>query len=405
MSTLSTTTLSKRFIAIIILAITPLSGISIDMYAPSLPTIAHFFHISAALSKTTITLYLIGFGLGQIIFGCLNDSFGRKKPLFLDTTAFTLSSLIIAFVPNLALFLIMRILQGATAASVSVSVKAINADIFEGSELVKITTYYSAIWSTCLILAPLLGSYIQHYFNWQANFYFFALFGAVCTLLTFCLPETINTYHNFSPLQAIKNYAKLLSHKEFLSGSCSIAIGFTFMVLFSVIGPFLIIRDLNYSVIFFGHVAFLVGVMTLIGSFFARALSKLLPSSTIVAIAISLTLLATITYVIVGFCYALNLYAFIIPIFFVVLCDSIYFPTYFSKIIGLFPHNRGSASASIGIMLSLIPFIVTFVVSLIPLYTLLPVALIYLALSIVLFSLYLFVMKPLIQKESSTSWN
>ena len=402
MNTLGTN-LSKRFIATVILAITPLSSISIDMYAPSLPTIAHFFHISATLSKTTITLYLIGFGLGQIMFGCLSDSFGRKNPLFFGTTAFAISSLVIALIPNLALLLTMRILQGITAASVSVSVKAMNADLFEGSELVKITTYYSAIWSACLIFAPLFGSYIQHYFSWQANFYFFALFGGLSALLTLCLPETSNTYHKFSPLRAIKNYAKLLSHKQFLSGSCSIAIGFTFMIIFSVIGPFLIIRDLKYSVIFFGHVALLVGIMTLIGSFCARILSRLLFPSTIVAIAISLTLVASITYVIVGLHYTLNLYALLIPIFCIVLADSVYFPTYFSKIIGLFPHNRGSASASIGVMLSLIPFIATLIVSLIPLYTLLPVTLIYLVLSVILFLLYIFVIRPLISRKSSTS--
>lgn len=399
------TTINRRFIILAILALAPLSGIGIDLYAPSLPAIAHYFQISAALSKTTITLYLIGFGIGQVIFGCLSDSFGRKKPLIIGTAAYTLASLIIAIIPNLTTLLLLRVLQGITAASVSVTVKAINADVFEGSELVKVTTYYSAIWSACLILAPLLGGYIQHYFNWQANFYFLTAFGAVAVLLSSCLPETINTYHEFSPLQAAKNYAKLLSNKQFLSGSCSVAIGFTFMLIFSVAGPFLIIRDLGHNVVFFGHVAFLVGIMTLIGSCCSRILSRLFFPATTVAIAMTWTMVASIIYVVLGVHYTLNLYALLIPIFCIVLCDSIYFPIYVSKIFELFPHNRGSASASVGVMMSLIPFIVTLVVSLVPLYTLLPVTLIYFGLSTILILMYLFVMRPLIKKETLPSRN
>jgi DHA1 family bicyclomycin/chloramphenicol resistance-like MFS transporter len=384
---------NRRYIAIITLLLAPLSCIALDMYAPSLPAITHFFHVSATISKLTMTLYLIGFGIGQVIFGSLIDSYGRRKPLVCGTFVFFILSFIIAYFPNLYLLLIMRCFQGMCAASVSVTVKAVNADTFEGDELVRVSTYYSATWSASLILAPIIGSYLQHFFDWQANFYFFAIYGLIASLLALSLPETSSIYHKFSPIASLKKYSQLLTHKEFIAGSITIGIGFTCVVLFSMIGPFLIIRDLGHNVIFYGHIAFLAGLMTLLGSILTRLSSYYFKQSTIVSMSIYLLFISSIVFLILSKLLPMSLLLFILPIFIINMCDSFYFPSYFSKLMALFPNNRGSASAAIGMMISIIPFVVTLAVSLIPIYTLLPISSIYFSLCLIIFLLYTLVFK------------
>lgn len=386
---------NRRYIAIIVLLLSPLSCVALDMYAPSLPAIASFFHVSAMVSKLTITLYLIGFGFGQVIFGSLIDSFGRRRPLILGTALFFVTSLIVATFTNLYALLVLRCLQGWCAASVSVTVKAINADTFEGDDLVKVSTYYSAVWSATIILAPILGSYLQHFFNWQASFYFFSAYGVFAVLLAFALPETSTMYHPFSPLQSLKRYIKLLTHKEFMAGSATIGIGFTCVVLFSVVGPFLVIRDLGHSVVFYGHLAFLAGLMTLIGSILTRLFSYRYKQSQITGSSVTLLFVTGFIFLILAYLLPMSLLLFLIPLFIIFMGESIYFPGYFSKLMELYPNSRGTASASIGMMVSTIPLIVTFIVSLMPIYSLIPISMIYFILCAIVFVLYMFVMRKI----------
>ena len=390
---------NKRLVTIICLILAPISGICIDMYAPSLPAISIYFHVTAAVSKLTITFCIIGFGLGQFIFGGLTDSYGRKKPLLFGLATFTITSLIIALTSNLYVLLLLRICQGFGVAAASVGIRTIIADVFEGDALTKITAYYAAIWAASPILAPIIGSYLQHYFGWQANFYGFTVIGILSLCLASLLPETSTYRHPFSPLHVLKSYVHILSNPAFLSGSISIGIGYAFLLIFSMIAPFLIIRDLGHSVVSYGHIAFFVGLMTFLGSLSTRFILNWLHASVLCAIAISTAIVAATGFLIVSNYITLNLYAFLIPVTLIALTESLYYPCYLSKLMSMYPKQRGTANASIGILLAIIPFVLSLIVSLIPLYTMLPASIIYFVLCVALFTLYMIFMRPLLRPK------
>lgn len=78
----------QRIAFILIVSISFLMGISIDLYVPSLPAISHYYHSTIASVEISISLYLLGYGLGQTVLGILSDSYGRKKYSFTPRCVF-----------------------------------------------------------------------------------------------------------------------------------------------------------------------------------------------------------------------------------------------------------------------------------------------------------------------------
>ena len=73
-----------------------LSGINIDMYAPSMPSIARYYSISTAIAKNTISITVLGVSIGCLLFGALLDSIGRKRSIILGLFLYTLASFMAA---------------------------------------------------------------------------------------------------------------------------------------------------------------------------------------------------------------------------------------------------------------------------------------------------------------------
>src|SRR5699024_12819916 len=97
--------------------VTNLYSLSLHDALPiSLPTVADDFNSTASLAQLSITSCLIGLAIGQLVFGTLSDIVGRKKPLLLTLTIYTIVSLLCYFSPSIWLFIILRFIQDASAA-------------------------------------------------------------------------------------------------------------------------------------------------------------------------------------------------------------------------------------------------------------------------------------------------
>lgn len=397
MDTHPTKAINTRLVAALILAVAPLSGIALDMYTPSLPSIATFFHVSATISKLTITFFIIGYTIGQFICGGLTDSFGRKKLLLIGLAIFSLSSLAIAFTHSITFLSFMRLLQGISAAFPSVIAKAMSADVFEGEALAKISAYYSAIWAFSPVAGPVAGSYLEHYFGWHTNFYVYACVGFIIFLAALFLPETCKEYHRFTPLTIINNYKRVLFHKGMLAGGVSIGLGFGLLIVFSIVGPFIIINSLHYHIIFYGHMAFLVGLMTLLGSLGTRYMLKWVHSSQITRFSMRNIMFVSTVFLVLSFIYPMNLYLFLIPILVLLLSEASYYPSYMKTCLSFFPNHKGTASAVTGICIGSVSFLASLIASIIPTTTLIPTAIMYYILSLTIVCIYLKTMRSLIR--------
>lgn len=170
--------------------------LSMDMYLPQLPQLAASLGTSDALAQATMSVCMIGLGLGQLIAGPLSDRFGRRKPLIIGVVLFTVFSLASALAPTIELLLVARLLQGlAGSAGVVVSL-AIARDLFSGVELSRMLSMLAVITATMPIVAPVIGGQLAHFMDWRGIFLVLTGIGfALIFVAMFGLRETLPPEH------------------------------------------------------------------------------------------------------------------------------------------------------------------------------------------------------------------
>ena len=140
----------------------------------------------------------------------------------------------------------------------------------------------STMWGIGPIIGPIIGGYLQFYFNWQACFYFFAFMGFIGLLIMiFIIPETHFQRQALQLQQLKNNFSTIITHRIFLGTVMLMGVTYSLLIVFNTLGPFLIQTSLGYSSIFFGQVAFGMGLSFLLGTFLCKQLSKKLSAQNI----------------------------------------------------------------------------------------------------------------------------
>lgn len=368
----------QRFYMAIVLFLIPISGLSVDIYIPSLPAMGHFFNVDKSLVQLSITFYMFGMGLTQIIAGPISDSFGRKKPFIVGMLIYIASTCAIPIIKDIYLLLFMRLLQGISIGLFIVPIRAIMSDLFTGKELQKLMTYMVMTWSIGPIVAPVIGGYLQNSFGWQVNFYFLIVYSSLGFLLVlFFLPETSQYRHDFRLRIIFNNAREILSMWEYFRGLLSNGLLYSIIILFAIVAPFLLQNKLHLSAIQFGHAALFVGLAWFIGSMINR-FTLHISSMRKIKLCLWIMMGIDIIMLLLGYFLPLNLYSLMLPLFFMLLLGGVIFPTYFAYAIALFPTKSGSANAFMGAFVFLIPSIVSAFGTLLKANTQIPLALAYL---------------------------
>ena len=155
-----------------------LSAFLVDITLPAFPIMVQEFSSPYAYVQWTLTIYMIGAGGGQLLWGSVSDRFGRKPVLFFGLSLLLVGLLLAFFAPTIALLLAARALQGLGAASAMVCSRAILRDLFSGTELARNMAMAAAVFAVGPIFAPLLGAVMIEVAGWRSIF-----FGMSCLTL------------------------------------------------------------------------------------------------------------------------------------------------------------------------------------------------------------------------------
>jgi Bcr/CflA subfamily drug resistance transporter len=252
-----------------VLLIYPLPQIAIDIYLPSWPVMVHALHASQQLLQLSLTIYVLFLGIAQLIYGPLSDRLGRKPILLVGITLFFSSSLACVFVDSIQALLLLRALQGLGIGCGFTVASAILADVFQGRQLAKMNSYASMVYSLSLILAPVIGGYLQHYLGWQANFAVMAIYSVFLFVLIYFFVDETKKSHAIVALSCsifIKNYFLLLTNLRFIGVVMCLVLVYGVMIAFSVIGPFLLQENLAVSVVHYSQLLMLTGLAYFLGA-------------------------------------------------------------------------------------------------------------------------------------------
>ena len=165
------------------------AALAIDTILPGLGGIGASLNVTAANDlQLIITMILVGLGVGQLFFGTLSDSFGRKPMVYAGIITFIVASLICVMAESLTGMLIGRVLQGiGLSAPRSISISIIR-DSYKGDRMARIMSFIAVIFIIVPMLAPLVGQLILNHYNWQYIFGFQIVF-ILLVLLWFALRQ------------------------------------------------------------------------------------------------------------------------------------------------------------------------------------------------------------------------
>jgi DHA1 family bicyclomycin/chloramphenicol resistance-like MFS transporter len=210
---------SARFVGLMG-AMTALGAISIDMYLPSLPTVAADLGTTTGAAQFTISGVLIGAAIGQLLVGPLSDRFGRRAPALAGIALHVVASLLCMVVPNIAALIALRMLQGVGNAATSVTASAIIRDRLTGGPAARVLSRLILVIGIAPLLAPTLGGMVAGMAGWRAVFGLLAIVGVVLFVVVWrflpeSLPADARTSRGVS--DALRGYRSLLADRHFMA--------------------------------------------------------------------------------------------------------------------------------------------------------------------------------------------
>ncbi len=184
----------KRWSLVLVLgSLSAFGPLSLDMYLPSLPALAADLGTGMSQTQLSLTFCLIGLALGQLLAGPASDVYGRRKPLLIGLTAYTLSSMLCAFAPSIWVLLALRLIQGLSGAVGIVLSRAVARDLYAGKELTRFLSLLMLVNGAAPILAPVFGGQLLNWVSWRGVFVTLTLIGgAMMTAVTLLLPESLS---------------------------------------------------------------------------------------------------------------------------------------------------------------------------------------------------------------------
>jgi MFS transporter, DHA1 family, multidrug resistance protein len=165
-------------------ALTAMTAFATDMSLPALPALAGAFAASPQRVQLTLSLFVLGYGAGQLFYGPLSDRFGRRPMLLLGLSIYTLSGFAGALAPSMEVLVVARLVQGLGGCVGPILGRAIVRDHWSGVRAAQTLSYITVVFALAPMVAPLLGGVLLDLWGWPAIFFTFGAFGVALLLAT-----------------------------------------------------------------------------------------------------------------------------------------------------------------------------------------------------------------------------
>ncbi|GIU16077.1 multidrug effflux MFS transporter [Shewanella glacialipiscicola] len=290
----------RRNLLPILMSMVLLSPLAIDIYLPSMPTMATEFAVSASDVQSTLVLFLFAMGLGQVLIGPLADRYGRRPVAIFGVLLYGASSLLAAAAIEFHWLQIARLLQGLAACSTSIVVFSAVRDCYSQKEGAKIYSYLNGAICVIPALAPTLGGLLAMQFGWRSTFVFMTLYAMLMMIVVgYRLPETrpANTVTT-GPLYRWSRYKPVLGNTHFLFYALACMSAMAAILSYVSYAPVWLIGHLGVSELAFSGLFGLNAVFNIVACFAAPIVIRKLGNRPTVVLALVLLILSSVAVVV-----------------------------------------------------------------------------------------------------------
>lgn len=277
---------------------------AIDMYIPGFAAIARDLHSDPGTVQLSMTSFFVALAIGQIIYGPVSDTLGRKLPSYVGLGLFALASVGAAFAPSIDILILSRFFQGLGAAATAVIPMAIVRDEHTGPDAARLLSLAMLALSVSPILAPVLGGLIVQYASWRLIFLVLITIALlVMLMIARMLPETLPPDRRVSgrPLAILATYGRLLGQRIFILPVLIAASAQGVLFCFISGSPFVFVTlhhvpPTLYGLLFAVHAIVLIGISQLTATLMRRYGARRLLGVTTAGAAVTALALAVLVW-------------------------------------------------------------------------------------------------------------
>ncbi|WP_373818086.1 multidrug effflux MFS transporter [Glaesserella sp.] len=229
-------TSNSILLLIILSALMAFTSLSTDIYLPAMPQMTQDLGGQAEL---TVTGFLIGFALAQLLWGPISDRIGRKIPLYIGMILFVIGSVGCAMSENIGQIVFWRVFQAFGACTAPMLARAMVRDLFDKTRAVQLMSTLMIIMAIAPIAGPLIGGQLLKISSWHTIFYLLATIGVLMFCSLWWLPESHPQTKRVSGAfwSVFRNYRHLLTHRNFMRYTLCIAFYYVGQYAFIVGSP------------------------------------------------------------------------------------------------------------------------------------------------------------------------
>jgi DHA1 family bicyclomycin/chloramphenicol resistance-like MFS transporter len=322
-----------------------------DLYLPAFPEMTTELQTSATTVQLTLTAFLVGVTVGQLVFGPLSDRFGRVPPLVAGAVLCVLASAAAVFAPSIGVLIAARLLQGLGGAAGMVISRAVISDLATGKPAARAFSLMMIVGGVAPVVAPLLGGLLTGPIGWRGLLTIVLGLSVVMLVAVLAVVRETHLRSRRDELRAERQASgsplRALRSRTFLGYTAVFGFAFAVMMAYISASPFLYQEMIGFGTVEYG-IAFGINALALMGvSILSAKLTERHSVRGVLSLGIVLVLASTVAFAVLVATSA-PVIALAVPLFTAVGSLGLVLGNATALALGAVPSAAGSASAVLG---------------------------------------------------------
>jgi DHA1 family bicyclomycin/chloramphenicol resistance-like MFS transporter len=312
---------------------------------------ARAFGAEVAEVQLTLSLFLAGLAVGQLVYGPLSDRFGRRPVLIVGLAIYVGASFACMLAPTIEFLIALRFLQAVGACVGVVLSRAVVRDVHGREGAARVLSYLSAALAIAPLLGPVLGGYLEIWFGWRANFAVLVAYGIVTLAgVGFFLPETNREpdHGAIAPLRMLATYAMLAGERRYLGYALAATFAYSGIFCFISGSSFVLIDMIGLTPEAYGYAFAAIVVGYIVGAVAAGRLARPLGHRKLIAAGGAIQAAGGLVLIGLALLGHADVVSIVLPSAIYMVGTGLVMPNSMAGAIGPYPRAAGAAAALLG---------------------------------------------------------
>ena len=290
-------------IVLLIVILTTIPPFSTDMYLPALPEMVTYFGTTDAILNMTLYGFMFFQAVAMLALGPISDKYGRKPVLAISIIIYIISSFFAAAAPTIELFILARMIQGASSGGMMVISIALIKDCFEEKVRNTVLTLSVVLGVIGPVASPVLGAYLIEAVNWQSTLAFPGVLTILCLIITLLFTESLPAEEKLSGSipSVFKRMIGICKHKSFMAFLLSMGMFSLPFMAYLAVSSYIFVEGFGLAGTTYSYLLATNAVIGTVGMLILQKLTKGGSNKSMGVVVIILSLVSSLIMLSVGY--------------------------------------------------------------------------------------------------------